>query len=173
MKMPGPPQPSFEEVYRQSFARLVGQLTLVTGDVESARDAVQEAMYKAWVRWSKVASYEDPASWIRRVALNEATSRWRKVRRLIPAGEADLPADNDNLEMAPEILDLLAAIRRLPTRQRQALVLFYLADLSIRDVAREMSVREGTAKSLLSRGRISLSQLLPETATKGEEDARA
>ncbi|HEY1831819.1 MAG TPA: SigE family RNA polymerase sigma factor [Acidimicrobiales bacterium] len=173
MKMPSPPQPSFEEVYRQSFARLVGQLTLVTGDVESASDAVQEAMYKAWVRWSKVASYEDPAGWIRRVALNEATSCWRKIRRLIPAGEADPPADSDSLEMAPETLDLMAAIRRLPIRQRQALVLFYLADLPIKDVAQEMSVREGTAKSLLSRGRISLSQLLPETASKGEADARA
>lgn len=171
--MPSPPQPSFEEVYRQSFARLVGQLTLVTGDVESASDAVQEAMYKAWVRWSKVASYEDPAGWIRRVALNEATSCWRKIRRLIPAGEADPPADSDSLEMAPETLDLMAAIRRLPIRQRQALVLFYLADLPIKDVAQEMSVREGTAKSLLSRGRISLSQLLPETASKGEADARA
>jgi RNA polymerase sigma-70 factor (ECF subfamily) len=143
MKSPDRSQPTFEEVYLQSFARLVGQLALVTGDVESASDAVQEAMYKAWVRWSKVGSYEDPVGWIRRVALNEATSRWRKVRRLIPVGEADLPADSDRLEMVPESLDLLAALRRLPIRQRQALVLFYLADLPIKDVAREMSIREG------------------------------
>ena len=109
-----PPHGSFEETYRRSYARLVGQVTLVTGDLQAAQDALQEALYRAWKRWDEVSILGDPEGWIRRVAFNEATSNWRKLRRMVAVGESDLrhvPAP----EIAPQDIDLLNALRRIPT----------------------------------------------------------
>ena len=75
----------------------------------------------------------------------------------------------DSTEAVDETLLLQAALARLPARQRAALALFYLADLSIAEVAEAMATRPGTVKSLLSRGRVALRAQLVEAATPGKE----
>jgi RNA polymerase sigma-70 factor, ECF subfamily len=161
------PGVSYEELYRRSYGRLVGQLVLVTGDLDAAQDVVQEAMYRAWSRWDTVGSLEDPTGWIRRVAFNEATTRWRKLRRMVTARDHDL-VGIAAVEVSPQDLDLLAALRRLPMRQREALVLFYLIGLPLDEVAGEMRIRLGTAKSFVSRGRGALRQAMTESTERGE-----
>ena len=165
--MTGRPDATFEETYRRSYARLVGQVTLVTGNLHAAQDAVQEALYRAWNRWDKVSVLEDPEGWIRRVAFNEATSNWRKLRRLVAVGESDLQYVQAP-EVAPQDLDLLDALRKISTRQREAIVLFYLVGLPLEGVAAEMAVKLGTAKSLVSRGRQALHRIMTETIDRGE-----
>jgi RNA polymerase sigma-70 factor (ECF subfamily) len=150
----------FRDFYQAVFRRLVGQLFLVTGDVHEAEDVVQEALARAAVRWDRLASYDLPEAWVRRVALNLSASRARNLRRraLVLAGLTP-PALPDASEDALALAD---ALRRLPVRQRQAIVLHHLLDMSVEEVARTLSVPAGTVKSWLARGRKALGALLAD-----------
>jgi RNA polymerase sigma-70 factor (ECF subfamily) len=162
----------FEDLYAKSYPRLVAQLTVITGNLHEAQDCVQEAMCRTWDRWEKVRSYSDPEGWTRRVALNLSVSRWRKLRRLLPlsdAPESEVSAQDDTLMQAVALSNTLADV---PQRQREALVLHYVVDLSIEQVANEMGVRPGTVKSMLSRGRTHMKSLLEDKdPASGEKDA--
>jgi RNA polymerase sigma-70 factor, ECF subfamily len=157
----------YERMYGQAYWRLVGQLTVITGNAQEAQDAVQEALFRAWSHWDKVGHYADPEGWVRRVAINVATSGWRKRRRFVvmPAGQQG--EARSRVEESAETLDLLAMLGRVPRREREALVLFYVVDLSVRDVAAAMGIRAGSAKALLSRGRQRLRDVLSETDWEG------
>jgi RNA polymerase sigma factor (sigma-70 family) len=162
----------YEDVYAGAYGRLVSQLTLLTDSIEEAQDAVQEALFRAWLKWDKVGSYEDPEGWVRRVAINVATSRWRKLRRLVGVPRNFEGRAAPSVELTEESLDLLAVMRKMPQRQREALTLFYLLDLSIQEVAEEMRIRLGTAKGLVSRGRDSLRTQMEETRAEGDTHVR-
>ncbi|WP_406069396.1 RNA polymerase sigma factor [Micromonospora sp. NBC_01638] len=149
-------------LYAGCFRRLVVQLYAVTGDLNEAQEAVQEAFTKALVAPRRLAELENPEAWLRRVAVNEARSRYRRrrvldrlLRRIGPP-----PAVADR---SPEHLALLAALRGLPEGQRQALALHYLVDLPVDEVAATLGVSAGTVKSRLSRGRQALAVLLSDS----------
>ena len=141
-------------MFLRARRRLVGQLYAVTGDLGEAQDVVQEAFVRAWLRWSKLAGYDDPEAWVRRVAMNLAANHWRRLRRVRReplAGTA--PSSLDSEDATATRLQLAAALRDLPVRQREALVLHHLAGLPVAEVASQLGVPEGTVKSWLSRGR--------------------
>src|SRR6266542_3608552 len=71
----------FDGFYAAVFARLVGQLTLVTGNLHEAEEVVQEALARAVPRWARLRAYDVPEAWVRRVALNLATSHHRRCHR--------------------------------------------------------------------------------------------
>jgi predicted RNA polymerase sigma factor len=73
----------FDELYRTSRDRLVVQIAALTGDPTEARDFVQEAFVRAWIKWDRISAYEDPEGWVRRVAYRLAVGRWRRSRRLL------------------------------------------------------------------------------------------
>jgi DNA-directed RNA polymerase specialized sigma24 family protein len=75
----------FEAFYQASYHRLVGQLTTLTGSLEDAEDAVQEAFARASTRWARLRDYDAPEAWVRRVAFNLATSGLRRARRQLTA----------------------------------------------------------------------------------------
>src|SRR5918996_1464933 len=75
----------FDRFYAAAFARLVGQLALVTGDRHEAEDVVQEAMARAAPRWARLRAYDAPEAWVRRVAFNLAVSGRRRARRRLNA----------------------------------------------------------------------------------------
>ena len=153
-----PGEVAFEQVYRSCYARLVGQLFLVTTDHAEAEEAVQEAFTRLWAQWPKLRHYDNPEAWTRRVALNIAASRWRRRTRGVQLSAAhDLAAGP-----GPEGSDLVVALRALPVKQRQALVLHHVAGLQVAEVAAEMSARPGTVKSWLSRGRAALARLVQD-----------
>jgi RNA polymerase sigma-70 factor (ECF subfamily) len=128
---------------------LAVQITALTGDRFEANDLVQEAFMRAWLRWEKVGSYEDPEGWVRRVAYNLAVSRWRHAKRVVL--RATVP---ETLSEAPgERIGVLEALKSLPTSERRAIVLHHVAGLSVTDVAAELHAPVGTVKSWLSRGR--------------------
>jgi RNA polymerase sigma-70 factor, ECF subfamily len=156
----------FAEFYAASFHPLCVQLYAHTGDLAEAQDVVQEAFCRALPRWATLAKYDDPAAWVRKVAWNLATSRWRRLKRymeIIRSGESESIAAPSS-----DRVDLMAALAVLPARQRQAVVLHYLADASIVDIAAVMGAAEGTVKSLLHRARATLAQQLGETYPLGE-----
>ncbi len=144
----------FEAFYGANFQRLVVGLLAYTGDLAQAQDLAQEAFCRALLRWRKVARYDDPVAWVRRVAWNLAASRWQRnriARRHLLAGrEQSMPPPS------PDRVALDTALARLPANQRRAIILFYLADMSVADIAAQEGSPEGTVRSLLHRGRAAL-----------------
>jgi RNA polymerase sigma-70 factor, ECF subfamily len=151
----------FEDFYQASYPRLVGQLTVMTGSLEDAEDAVQEAFARASTRWPRLRAYDAPEAWVRRVALNLATSGLRHARRQL-AALARLGTASSEPTQATDRLAIQAGLRRLPLRHRQVLVLYYGADLPIEEVARQLRVPTGTVKSRLARARAALGAYLAE-----------
>jgi len=146
----------FDAFYAASRDRLVVQVAALTGDPADAADHVQEAFVRAWSCWSRVGGLDDPEGWVRRVAHNLAVSRWRRARRLVLGGLGD----ERSTAWDDTQLDVLAALRTLPRREREAVALHHLADLSVEDVARELGAPVGSVKSWLSRGRARLGTVL-------------
>ena len=156
---------TFTDLYTSSFARLVGQVTVVTADPEAAEEAVQEAFGRLWADWESLSSYDRPEAWVRRVAINVAISRWRRTRRLRPLGDRAWAAWEDD---AATRHDVQNALRALPVRHRQALLLHHVLGMPVSEVAQEMQVPEGTVKSWLFRGREVLQRSLgAEEAPRG------
>ncbi|MFC7530521.1 RNA polymerase sigma factor [Actinoplanes sp. GCM10030250] len=148
--------PSFDEVYAASYTDLAVQLYAYFGDRQEAQDVAQEAFCRALARWDGIAGYDDPVAWIRRVAWNLAVSRWRRARtamNFLRRQRTDEPRIDGP---GPERVALLAALGKLPAAQRRAVVLHYLADLPVSEIAGRERVPEGTVRSWLTRARTSL-----------------
>ena len=121
----------------------------VLGRRAAAEDCAQEAMARALARWHRV---EDHATaWVARVATNLALDRVRKLERQRQGRRQARPAAVDD-PVALRRHDLVRALRALPARQREAVVLRYIVDLSEVETARAMSCAVGTVKSAASRG---------------------
>lgn len=153
---------AFGQFLRAEYARLVPMLQALTGDRALAEDLAQEAMVKAQREWSRIAEYDRPAAWVRRVALN-ATSNARRRRRHEEIALGRAGADDLVLELAGGDDELWAHVRRLPDQQRFAVVLFYVGDRSVVEVAEVLGCSEGTVKTHLSRARATLARQLGAT----------
>jgi RNA polymerase sigma-70 factor, ECF subfamily len=154
----GPPQ--FEAFYATHFQRLALQLYAYTNDLAQAHDFVQEAFSRALPRWDQVSRYDDPLAWLRRVAWNLATSRFRRLRvaRTYLQGYRELHVEGPT----PDRVALTSALAKLSDQQRRAVVLFHLVDLTIAQIARQEGVSENTVKTWLHRGRAALAIHLDE-----------
>jgi len=163
---------AFEEVYAADGPRLVVEIYAITGSLGEAEDVVQEAFIRAYTRWSRIGAMDAPAAWVRRVALNLATSRWRSRRRALALAHRVRPTEASTVSapLTEETADLIQALSGLPQRQRTAIVLHYFADLSVIEVADLMRVPESTVKSHLRRGRASLAAALAIDATDESQD---
>jgi RNA polymerase sigma-70 factor, ECF subfamily len=157
----------FDEFYSASYRRVCGQVFAMIGNVDEAQECTQEAFAKAWAHRRRLDRGGQPEAWVRTVAYRMAVSRWRRVQRsrrpadraLSPRLTAEAPS------VAP--VAVTEALRRLPEAQRRVLVLHHLADLSVREIAAELGVPEGTVKARLSRGRAQLRTLLDDTSASG------
>jgi RNA polymerase sigma-70 factor (ECF subfamily) len=159
----------FEAFYAVTYRRLVGQLLAVTGSLQDAEDAVQEAFVRACGRWRHLRDYDLPEAWVRRVALNLAASGLRRARRrarlLVRLGPpAEVPA------LSVEALALTRALRTLPRRGREALVLHHVVGLPVQEIAHQLGVPVGTVTARLSRARAALGRRL---AAEAEETDHA
>jgi RNA polymerase sigma-70 factor (sigma-E family) len=148
--------PDFDEIYAAHYTDLAVQLYVYFGDRQEAQDVAQEAFCRALARWRQISGYDDPVAWIRRVAWNLAVSRWRRARTALTFLNRQRPAEPQTDGPGPERVALLAALTTLPDAQRRAIVLRYLADLPVAEIAARERVAEGTVRSWLSRGRAAL-----------------
>lgn len=148
------PLPSVEAVYRADAARLWRAIAAWAGDQEIASDAVAEAYAQLIHRGPAV---RDPVAWTWRAAFRIAAGAL-KARPITAEGLQDGGSDGHLDAYADP--DLLAALRRLPEAQRAAVVLFYFADLPIRQIADRLGTNGLAVRANLSRGRRRLRDLL-------------
>jgi RNA polymerase sigma-70 factor, ECF subfamily len=160
----------YERFFRATYARLVVALTL-TSDRSAAEDAVQDAYLQALRHWGRIKHYDDPAAWVRRAALNRLANqrrgsarRDRAVDRLA-AATTEHTRDQDTAALT----DLRAALAELPERERAVVVLHHVIGVPVADLATELDLPAGTVKSILSRTRDRLRDLLgdPPIPTTG------
>ena len=151
----------FDAFYLANFERFIVQLHAYTADMATAQDVVQEAFARALQRWSKVSTYDNPEAWVRRVAWNLATSNWRRIARFNTFMRKQT-IERHVAEPSPDRVMLIRALSTLPESQRRAVVMHYLGDLSVADIALQERVAPGTVKSWLHRGRAALAAALSE-----------
>jgi RNA polymerase sigma-70 factor (ECF subfamily) len=158
----------FDAFYAGSVHRLVGVLYSMTGDLAEAQDVVQEAFVRAWDHRTALSRAEHPEAWVRTVAWRLAVSRWRRARSAVAAWRRHGPP-HDVPEPDVEHVVLAQALKRLPEAHRRAIVLHYLCDLSVDQVAAETGSPVGTVKAHLSRGRAALAVHLSEPTSPGSQ----
>jgi RNA polymerase sigma-70 factor (ECF subfamily) len=152
----------FEAFYRAERDQVARALALTLGDSHLAAEAVDEAMVRAYQRWDRVGTFDNPGGWVYRVARNWATSMLRR-RSLAPRPLAERgPSDIGPLDEP----DVRAALAELDLRQRSVVVCRYYLGLNEAETAIALNIRPGTVKSRLHRGlrrlESRLSHLRPE-----------
>jgi RNA polymerase sigma-70 factor (ECF subfamily) len=153
-------EPTFHGAYPELHRGAYRVAFRLLGNRDEAADVAQEACARAFARWSRVARYEDPAAWVTRVAANLAIDHWR--RRRTAARYADRHTDPQG-RFDDERIDLHRALAKLPRRQRQVVVLRFVADLPERAVASVLGCSVGSVKSHGARGLAALrATLTPE-----------
>ncbi len=169
----------------------------LVGDRAEAEDLAQEALARAYASWRKVVGHDE--AWVTRVTTNLAIGRWRRNRRLVDDRGGERGAERGNGDGGrgrgperpgwartvppPDPLDrveLVAALRSLPRRQREVVALRYLADLPEAEVAASLGCSTGTVKQHAHRGLAALRRHLGERGRAGvtadaeeETDVRA
>jgi len=159
----------FEEFYEASYCRVVALVAAIVGDRHQAEDIAQEAFSRALTRWQRIARYELPEAWVRKVALRLTIDAARRTRRvkimsaLLAVGQRAALSDRYDMHDPLEATALSVALMRLPLPQRQVLVLYYLADLPVDDIARDCGVSVGTVRTRLAAARQRLHRELAES----------
>jgi RNA polymerase sigma factor (sigma-70 family) len=151
----------FEYFYLQEYPAVVALAYALSGSRAGAEDIAQEAFLRAYRDWDRIGAYEYRVAWVRRVAANLATSGLRRrlveTRALIRLAGRWEPAVDP---MPAENAEFWAAVRALPSRQAQAVALYYLEDRSIQQTAAVLGCAEGTVKAHLAKARRALARRL-------------
>jgi RNA polymerase sigma-70 factor, ECF subfamily len=168
------PADDFTEFYEASYGRVVALVAAIVGERHQAEDIAQEAFARALTRWSRVARYDLPEAWVRRVALRLSIDAGRRARRAALLSLRLSRLLGDQPERDPLAATALSvALLRLPLPQRQAVVLYYLADLPVEEIARDLEVSVGTVRTRLAAARQRLERELAESdASSASEGVR-
>ena len=160
------PNDDFDAFFLSSYDSLTRSLAAAFGDRELASEAVQEAFVRAYTRWRRVRRLDNPAAWVRRVAINLLRDQHRRRGRRDRAVErlaALTPTHTVDPEHTTAAGGVLDHLQSLPQQQRIAVALFYLEDASVAEVAHAMSISEGAVKYHLNQGRTSLRKAMSLT----------
>jgi RNA polymerase sigma-70 factor (sigma-E family) len=137
----------FEAAFDHMLGRAYRHALRLVGNRALAEDLAAEALTRTFVHWRRVSALEYRDAWILRVVTNLAIDAYAKRR--VPATDAE-PLDEEDAAVLR--VALAQALKALPARQREAVVLRYLVDLSEADTADALGVARGTVKSHLNRG---------------------
>jgi RNA polymerase sigma-70 factor (ECF subfamily) len=151
------PVRSFDDFYRTEYPLLLRMLS--AADL-SAADALQDAFTKAATAWSRISRYDDPAAWVRHVAVRRMLNERRSMHRRAVAVETLAALSEADSVDRERLLDLAAAIDALPARQRVALTLFYLGGLTSAQTAAAMDISAGAVRFHLHQARNTLRETL-------------
>ena len=150
----------FDEWYAREHPRMLAAVAVAAGDVSLAEEATAEAFARALERWERVSQMDSPAGWVFTVARNLLRRRWtrRRIRARLLEGHG--PDRTERFE--PLQAEIWETVAQLPPRQREAVALRYIADLTEAQVAEAMGVAPGTVASTLHDARARLRPLLSD-----------
>jgi RNA polymerase sigma-70 factor (ECF subfamily) len=160
---------SFETFYDRAHQRVRAALTVTVGELDLAADATDEAFARAYLHWARVSVMVAPEAWVVKVALNVARRQARRramehmLLRRAAVRHRELPAP------AGEVWLL---VRDLPERQRLAVVLRYVGDLTEEQIATVMGVTRGSASATLAAARQRLGAAVSDPSDPSEETHR-
>jgi RNA polymerase sigma-70 factor (ECF subfamily) len=146
----------FDGFYAAEYPAAVRLAFVLTGRRDLAEEQAQEAFLAAHRRWDRIAGYDDPAGWVRRVVVNRSLSvlRRRTTEVRLAARLRRERLAEPALEPADEAL--WAAVRSLPRRQAEVLALAFVEDRSVADIAAVLGCGEATVRTHLRRGRLAV-----------------
>ncbi len=162
--------PEFDRFFLTHYDGLLRSLTAITGDRERANDCVQEAFIRAFSRWRRIRRYDNPVTWVRRVAIHlsrdvhrSETRRRRREDLDQPLTLASMPSPESRVVDDIGLVDLLG---QLTPQQRTVAALFYVEDISVAEIASSLSLSTGAVKFHLHKARTSLKALLESEEAK-------
>jgi RNA polymerase sigma-70 factor, ECF subfamily len=145
----------FDHFFEEHRDRLYRALWLVARDRSVAEEVTQDAFLKVWERWNRVRGFEDPAGYLYRTGMNILRNRRRRaalgLRRLVHASPA-----TDEIAAVDARDVVVRALGTLTPRERAALVLVDLLDMTSEDAANALGVRASTVRVLAGRARAAL-----------------
>ena len=152
------------------WPRLVGALSLYTGDRYLAEELAQDAIARACQHWRRVRTLDAPGAWLHRVAVNLAHSHFRRSRAADRARIRHGVADDRGHETEDAVAVRLA-VAALPSEERSAIVLRFYLGYSVRETAAILRCPEGTVKTRTRRGigRLRASGFVDDEETEAEE----
>jgi len=147
------PESRFDEFFAARMPSLVRALWLTWGDLGRAEDCAQEAFVRAWQRWRQLED-DDPVAWVRTVAWRLCVDDWRARRRR--STMPGLLQQHAATELQDDLDRSRSLLIGLPQHHAAVLVLHYLEDLEVDEIAKMLGIPVGTVKSRLSRAREAL-----------------
>jgi RNA polymerase sigma-70 factor (sigma-E family) len=152
-------------LYSAHYRSLVRLATLLVRDVATAEEVVQDAFVAMHGAWRRVREPEKALSYLRQSVVNRSRSVLRHravVEKYAPKGLPDAPSAENGAIVELERSAVVKALRALPNRQREALVLRYYGDLSEAEIAQSMGISRGAVKSHTARGMAALRSVLEQ-----------
>ncbi|GAA0449737.1 RNA polymerase sigma factor [Actinoplanes capillaceus] len=152
---------AFRRFFDEHHADMSRLAYLVTGDSQAADDLAADAFVEVWRHWERVQAADSPVAYARGIVTNLARQWIKKQSRersaLLRLGllRRDRPESD-----TPAVLDVRAALQRLPQRRRECVILRYAFDVPEREVATILGISVGAVKSHTSRGAAQLSEFL-------------
>ena len=146
-------------MYDTQYRPLVRMSAMLLGDIGAAEEVVQESFIAVHAAWRRLRDIDKAVPYLRRSVLNRSRSILRHrmvVERHVPAREADMPSAEQGAITQLERSAVIEALRSLPARQREALVLKFYLELTEEEVAAAMKISTGAVKSHTSRGKAAL-----------------
>jgi RNA polymerase sigma-70 factor (ECF subfamily) len=154
---------AFESFFEAEYRRVLALALALCGRTAIAEELAQEAFISAYRRWDRIAEYDDPAAWVRRVVTNLATSSLRRRRTELRALTrlAGRREPDSQTETGDDVV-FWRAVRELPARQAQCIALRYLEDRTTEEIATLLGVATATVRVHLHAGRSALALRLGE-----------
>ena len=159
-----------EAVFAQHHLGMLRLAVLLVDDRATAEDVVQDAFAGLHARWPGLVEPARAAAYLRVSVVNGCRStlrRRRTARAWVPPHQAPAASAEESAVLSEERREVLAAVRALPPRQREVLVLRYWVHLSEAQIADELGLSRGTVKSTASRALDAL-----EEALRAPEESR-
>ena len=151
------------ELYSAHFRKLVELAKLLVWDTPTAEEVVQDSFVAMHGGWQRLGDTDKALAYLRQAVVNRSRSVLRHrsvIDKNLPTPPPDMPSAEHSAFALVERSQVVTALRSLPDRQREVVVLRYYADLSEAEIAAVMGMSRGTVKSLMARGMASLRSVL-------------
>jgi RNA polymerase sigma-70 factor (sigma-E family) len=150
-------------MYSTEYRSLVRISVVLVGDVGTAEEVVQECFIAMYAAWRRLKNVDKAVNYLRRSVVNRSRSVLRRrivAEKHVPKHEPDMPSAEQGAITQLERTAVIAALRSLPVRQREAIMLRYYLDLSEEEVASAMRISRGAVKSHTARAKAALRAVL-------------